>query len=88
LVLNGEIVSASEFDTYGTSLFIHYFVELPVGWSQASDENSDASGMTQTCKMAPIQVECVHLSKTIIIAIFRIVVDISILYNCVYSAGY
>lgn len=35
LVLNGEIVSAERFDY--DNLFVHYFVELPLGWSATND---------------------------------------------------
>ncbi len=51
--LNGEIMSAEDFDTYGNKLFVHYFVELPIGWSLASDE-AEITGMTSTCRIATI----------------------------------
>ena len=49
VVLNCEIVAAEDFETtFGSSLFIHYFLELPMGWSiNESYENSNASGITQ-----------------------------------------
>ena len=45
MVVFGEIVSASNFETLGSRLFVHYFVNLPVGWT-ASEETtaSDLSG--------------------------------------------
>ena len=47
LFVNGEITSAHNFsDIYGSKMFIHYFLELPMGWSQASDE--EIHGITQT----------------------------------------
>ena len=50
LFLNGEIISAEDFDhTYGSSMFIHYFLELPMGWSLAEDESGENQGLTQTC---------------------------------------
>ena len=30
-------------------MFIHYFLELPMGWSLASDESGENQGLTQTC---------------------------------------
>ena len=30
-------------------MFIHYFLELPMGWSLASDEFGENQGLTQTC---------------------------------------
>lgn len=49
LVVNGEIISAEDFDhTFGSSLFVHYFLELPIGWSLA-DESGEDQGLTQTC---------------------------------------
>lgn len=42
LVLNGEIVSAQDFEYDG--LFVHYFVELPLGWSATSE--SQLMGMS------------------------------------------
>ena len=45
MLVFGEIVSASNFETLGSRLFVHYFVNLPVGWT-ASEETtaSDLSG--------------------------------------------
>jgi hypothetical protein len=45
MVVFGEIVSASNFDSLGSKLFVHYFVNLPVGWT-ASEEttSSDLTG--------------------------------------------
>ncbi len=45
LLANGELVSARDFDYDG--LFVHYFVELPLGWSATAD--SQLMGMTQRC---------------------------------------
>ena len=45
LVLNGEVVSAKDFDHDG--IFVHYFLELPLGWSATKD--SQLMGMTQRC---------------------------------------
>ena len=42
MVVNAEFVSAEGFDY--DNLFIHYFVELPVGWSATTD--SQLNGMT------------------------------------------
>ena len=37
MVLNGELVSALNFDqSYGSALCIHYFLDLPLGWTIAS----------------------------------------------------
>ena len=40
VVVNGEIVSASHFETYDltatANLFVHYIVDLPDGWTQTS----------------------------------------------------
>eukprot|EP00095_Tigriopus_kingsejongensis_P003494 maker-scaffold875_size86197-snap-gene-0.18 protein:Tk03494 transcript:maker-scaffold875_size86197-snap-gene-0.18-mRNA-1 annotation:"hypothetical protein BRAFLDRAFT_279949" len=44
LVLNGEIVSAEDFEYDG--LFVHYFVELPEGW--CAGEESQLFGLTHT----------------------------------------
>jgi len=45
-VVFGEIVSAKDFDTHGSKLFVHYFVNLPVGWSISEETtNSDLSGI-------------------------------------------
>ena len=52
VVINGEIISAEDFDTtFGSSLFVHYFLELPLGWSFNEDTNDDTNdnGITQTC---------------------------------------
>lgn len=45
MVINAEIVSAFNFEY--DSLFIHYFVELPLGWT--ATEDSQLCGMTHTC---------------------------------------
>ena len=42
VVINAEIVSAEDFEYDG--LFVHYFVELPMGWSATKE--SQLSGMT------------------------------------------
>ncbi len=45
MVVYGEIVSASNFETEGSKLFVHYFVNLPVGWTTSeATTNSDLSG--------------------------------------------
>ena len=42
-------MSAEDFDEcYGSQLLIHYFLELPMGWSLASEDHED-NGLTQTC---------------------------------------
>ena len=46
LVINGEIVSAENFDYDGLS--IHYFVELPPGWN--ATQESQLTGLTHTSK--------------------------------------
>ena len=46
LLLNGEIVSARDFEYDG--LFVHYFVELPMGWNATTE--SQLIGMTQRYK--------------------------------------
>ena len=43
LLLNAELVSAQDFEYDG--LFIHYFVELPLGWSATKE--SQLWGITQ-----------------------------------------
>ena len=51
MVLNGELVSALNFDhSYGSSLCIHYFLDLPLGWTIATD-NGEESGITQFSEM-------------------------------------
>ena len=47
LLVFGEIVSASNFETLGSKLFIHYFVNLPVGWS--TSEETTSSDLTGEC---------------------------------------
>ena len=56
LFINGEIISAEDYnETYGSSLFIHYFLELPMGWSIAptselnDHQDEQPHGITQTC---------------------------------------
>ncbi len=45
MVVYGEIVSASNFETEGSKLFVHYFVNLPVGWTTSeATTNSDLIG--------------------------------------------
>ena len=51
IVLNGEIVSALKFDhSYGSSLCVPYFLDLPLGWTLASD-NGEETGLTQFSEM-------------------------------------
>ncbi len=45
LLLYGELVSAQDFEH--DHLFIHYLVDLPLGWSSTSD--SQLTGMTHRC---------------------------------------
>ena len=40
LLVFGEIVSASNFETLGSKIFVHYFVNLPVGWSMSEETTS------------------------------------------------
>jgi len=41
----GEIVSARAFDAGGANAFVHYFVNLPVGWSVSEQTTrADLSG--------------------------------------------
>ena len=63
MVVYGEIISASYFETYDfnstANLFIHYFIDLPTGWTAVSMENghqneSELSGMTQLCRTSAI----------------------------------
>ncbi len=50
LMVQGEIVSAQDFhQTHGSSLFVHYFLELPIGWSLADQDSGEDHGLTQTC---------------------------------------
>ena len=50
LFINGEILSAQYFDQiYGSRIFIHYFLELPKGWSLAQQDSNEDQGLTQTC---------------------------------------
>lgn len=45
-VVFGEIVTAHDFDSYGSKVFVHYFVNLPVGWSVSEQTtNADLSGV-------------------------------------------
>ncbi|TRY71762.1 hypothetical protein TCAL_09722, partial [Tigriopus californicus] len=63
LVLNGEIVSAENFEYDG--LFIHYFVELPPGWSNT--EESQLFGITHTSRTTPdpeTNLDTAHFSHT------------------------
>ena len=61
MVVYGEIISASYFETYDftstTNLFVHYFIDLPTGWTAVSMENEtemELSGITQLCQTSNI----------------------------------
>ena len=63
MVVYGEIVSAAYFETYEltstANLFVHYFIDLPTGWSavsmdQENPNETELSGITQTCRTSAI----------------------------------
>ena len=63
MVVYGEIVSASYFETYDfnstANLFVHYFIDLPTGWTAVSmdkdnQNETELSGITQLSRTSAI----------------------------------